>query len=66
MLLKLLFGCSVLLALSACVTSSSESHDERDISLEPQVPAEQIDPMMENNERLIRESLEDEMQRRIK
>ncbi|MCL1118139.1 MULTISPECIES: hypothetical protein [Pseudomonadati] len=48
------------------MTSSSESHDERDILLEPQVPAEQIDPMMENNERLIRESLEDEMQRRFK
>lgn len=66
MLRKSVFGCLVLLSLSACSASTYDSHEDEDINVEVQVPAEAVDPMMENNERLIRESQEDVWQKRIK
>ncbi|MCT7942574.1 hypothetical protein [Shewanella holmiensis] len=66
MLRKSVFGCLVLLSLSACSASTSDSYEDEDINVEVQVPAEAVDPMMENNERLIRESQEDVWQKRIK
>lgn len=59
MLLKSVCGMLVLFGLSACATSSQINNDGADSNIEPQVPAENIDPMRENNERLIKEGRED-------
>jgi hypothetical protein len=59
MLLKSVCGMLVLFGLSACTTSLNDNNDGVDANIEPQVPVENIDPMRENNERLIKEGRED-------
>jgi hypothetical protein len=59
MLLKSVCGMLVLFGLSACATSLHDNNDGQDNSNVPQVPVDSIDPMRENNERLIKEGRED-------
>lgn len=59
MLLKSVCVLLVTIGLSACVTSSHVKDDGIDVNIEPQIPVENVDPMRENNERLIKEGRED-------